>query len=190
MKVVLYFGSFNPVHIGHMAIANYVCEYAGVDGLWFVVSPQNPLKQKRSLLDSRTRLHLVELAIGDYSRMRASDIEFGLSQPSFTVNTLMHLKQKYPDHEFQLLMGADNLESLHKWKNYEYLLENYTIWVYPRPGTDAEVWARYPSVRRIDAPLIEISSTFIRESIAAGRDVRFYMPAPVARYAEDMLLYR
>ncbi len=190
MKVVLYFGSFNPVHIGHMAIANYVCEYADVDALWFVVSPHNPLKQKKSLLDSRMRFHLVELAIDDYPKMRASDIEFNLSLPSFTVHTLMHLRQKHPNYEFQLLMGADNLVSLHKWKNFEYLLENYPVWVYPRPDVPQEVWDRYPMVQRIDAPLIEISSTFIRESIARGKDVRFYMPAPVSQYIEDMLLYR
>ncbi len=190
MKVVLFFGSFNPIHIGHLAIANYVCEFTDAEALWFVVSPHNPHKEKKSLLNDRIRFHLVQEAIDDYTKMKASDIEFGLPQPSFTINTLTILKDKYPHHEFILLMGADNLINFHKWKNYEKILENYQIMVYPRPEVPELVYEKYPSVQRIQAPLMEISSTFIRNAIANNKDVRFYLPHKVAEYIDKNLLYK
>lgn len=190
MKVVLFFGSFNPIHIGHMAIANYVCEFSNCDALWFVVTPHNPHKEKRTLLNDRIRFHLVQEAIDDYTKMRVSDIEFSLPQPSFTINTLTHLQQKFPKYEFCILLGADNLANFHKWKNFEQIIEKYEVLVYPRPGISDEIYAQYPQFKRVEAPLMEISSTFIRKSISEGKDIRFYLPNKVAKYIDDNLLYR
>ena len=147
IKTGLYFGSFNPIHVGHMAIANYMVEYTDIDQLWFVVSPQNPLKKKKTLLDDYQRLELVNRAIGDDLRFRASKVEFGLPKPSYTIDTLAHLSEKYPTHQFFILMGSDNLESIHKWKNADVLLANYDIIVYPRPGFNPEMALKYPAFR-------------------------------------------
>src|SRR5674476_710734 len=157
IKTGLYFGSFNPIHIGHMAIANYMVEYTDIDQLWFVVSPQNPLKKKKSLLDDYQRLELVNRAIGDDLRFRASKVEFNLPKPSYTIDTLAYLSEKYPTHQFYILMGSDNLDSIQKWKNAEVLLENYNIIVYPRPGFNPEKASQYPRVQVADAPLMDIS---------------------------------
>lgn len=190
MKVVLFFGSFNPIHIGHMAIANYVCEYSEVDAVWFVVSPHNPHKEKKSLLNDRTRFFLVQEAIDEYTKMKVSDIEFGLSQPSYTIHTLTFLKEKYPQHTFVLLMGADNVENFHKWKNFEQIIAKHEIFVYPRPGVSDDIFKKYPSFKKIDAPIMEISSTFIRKAISENKDMRFYLPHKVAEYIDKNLLYR
>lgn len=189
MNVGLYFGSFNPVHAGHMVIANYMLAYAGLDKLWFVVSPHNPLKDKSTLLDDRHRLELVRLAIGDNNKMKASDIEFKMKQPSYTIHTLTYLKEKYPTYNFHLIMGSDNLATLHKWKNYEEILKQFHILVYPRPKSDGGPLQAHPNVKMVSAPHVEISSTFIREAIKAKKDVRYYVPPAAWEYIREMHFY-
>lgn len=189
MKTGLLFGSFNPIHVGHMVIANYMLEFTDLDRIWFVVTPHNPLKQKSSLLADHHRLQLVNLAIGDNPKMKASDIEFKLSQPNYTTHTLAYLKEKYPKQEFALIMGSDNLATLHKWKNYETILENYDIYVYPRPGDNDLPYKDNPRVKITEAPLMEVSSSFIREAIKNKKDVRYFMPESVAKYIEEMHFY-
>ncbi|MCJ7821002.1 MAG: nicotinate (nicotinamide) nucleotide adenylyltransferase [Bacteroidales bacterium] len=196
METGLFFGSFNPVHIGHMAIANYIAEYTDLREIWFVVSPHNPLKSKESLLDDRDRFYLVELAIGDDRRFRASDIEFNLPRPSYTIDTLAYLTEKYPERRFTLIMGEDNLNTLHKWKNAEELVKRYPVIVYPRlnPGRKnsrklLEI-LETASVTEVKAPLMEISGTFIREAIKQGKDISWYLPAPVWKYITEMHFYR
>ena len=184
-EILLYFGSFNPIHIGHLAIANYLVEYTGVNELWFVVTPHNPLKKSSTLIDDRVRQYLVQLAIGNYPKFRVSDIEFYLSKPNYTINTLTHLSEKFPDYNFSILIGGDNLETFHKWKNYDVILKNYKIYVYRRPGCEVVEYEN-SNIEIVDAPLIEISSSFIRESIRQGKDVRFFMPEEVARYIDQM----
>lgn len=191
LKIGLYFGSYNPIHIGHMAIANYIIEFTDIDQLWFVVSPQNPLKGKVNLLEDYHRLELVTRAIGDDNRFRVSNIEFNLPKPSYTINTLAHLQEKFPNHRFAIIMGSDNLGSFHKWKNHEMILENYGIIVYPRPGFDREKMIVHPNVTFAEgAPLMEISSSFIRDSIKKGKDVRHFMPQKVWEYLDEMNFYR
>lgn len=190
IKTGLYFGSFNPIHIGHMAIANYMVEYTEIDQLWFVVSPQNPLKKKKTLLDDYQRLELVNRSIGDDLRFRASKVEFSLPKPSYTIDTLAYMSEKYPTHQFFILMGSDNLDNIHKWKNAEVLLENYDIIVYPRPGFNPETAKKYPRVQVANAPLMAISSTFIRESIKAGKDVRHFLPYRTWDYLSQMNFYK
>jgi|SRR3989344_1487806 len=187
--VGLFFGSFNPIHIGHMALANYMLEFEGLSELWFVVSPHNPLKDKGTLLHHRHRLHMVNLAIGDNPKMKASDIEFNMPQPSYTVNTLAHLKEKYPKKKFALIMGSDNLETFHKWKNYEEILKRQTILVYPRPGREGGDLSKHPSVRITEAPIMEISSSFIRKAIAEKKNIEYYLPPAVWKYIEEMHYY-
>lgn len=190
MNIGLYFGSFNPVHNGHMIIAQYMAEFSDLDQIWLVVSPHNPLKPAGTLLQDYHRFHLVELAIGSYRKLKASKIEFELPKPSYTVVTLAYLQEKFPTNTFSLIMGADNIEGLHKWKNYELILENHNIYVYPRPLHDGGEFKNHPRVKWIDAPLMEISSSFIRKSIKEGKDVSFMMPEPVANYIEEMNFYR
>ncbi|HET6991926.1 MAG TPA: nicotinate (nicotinamide) nucleotide adenylyltransferase, partial [Bacteroidia bacterium] len=146
MKIGLFFGSFNPIHVGHLILANYMLEFTELERIWFVITPHNPLKEKKTLLNDNHRLQMVRLAIGENTKMKASTIEFKLPQPSYTVNTLAHLADKFPDHEFSLIMGADNLNSFHKWKNYEFILEHYKIFVYPRPDADGGKFRNHPSV--------------------------------------------
>jgi len=189
MKIGLYFGSFNPVHAGHMVIANYMLAFGGLDRLWFVVSPQNPLKEKSSLLADHHRLELVRLSIGDNHKMKASNIEFKLPKPSYTIHTLAYLGEKHPEHSFTLIMGSDNLATLHKWKNYEELLRHHEILVYPRPGSDGGPLKAHPHVKLIDAPLVEISSTFIREAVKNKKDVRYYMQPAAWEYMREMHFY-
>jgi nicotinate-nucleotide adenylyltransferase len=190
MKVGLFFGSFNPVHVGHLVLANYMLSFTDLDKLWFVVSPHNPLKEKKTLLADHHRLEMVNRAIGDHPRLRASDIEFKLPQPSFTVNTLAWLSEKYPDNKFALIMGSDNLNSLRKWKNYEVILEHYQIYVYPRPGYDGGDLRNHPSVVFTQAPVMEISSTFIRDAVKNKKDVQYFMPAAAWKYLDEMNFYR
>lgn len=189
MKVGLFFGSFNPVHVGHLVLANYMLEFTEMERIWFVVSPHNPLKEKKSLLSDVHRLQLVRLAIGDHSKMKASNVEFKLPQPSYTVNTLAYLTEKFPDHDFSLIMGADNLQSFKKWKNYEYILQHHKIFVYPRPGSDGGDLKTHPSVHFTEAPVMEISSTFLREAIRLKKDVRYFFPGGVWEYVKEMHFY-
>jgi nicotinate-nucleotide adenylyltransferase len=190
MHIGLFFGSFNPVHIGHMVLANYMVSFTDMQEVWFVVSPQNPLKTKNQLLNQNHRLHMVDLAIDDHPRMRSSNIEFSLSQPSYTINTLVHLKDQFPQHDFSLIMGQDNLCSFHRWKNHEEILKGYHIYVYPRPDCDTTQFDSHPHVHMTEAPVIDISSTFIRNSISAGKDVRFYLPGKVWEEVDAMGFYR
>lgn len=196
MKIGLYFGTFNPIHIGHLIIANHMAEYAGLDQVWMVVTPHNPLKKKSTLLDDYHRLQMVHLATEDFPKIRPSDIEFKLSQPNYTVNTLVHLQEKFPDYDFSLIMGEDNLRSLHKWKNYEAILAHHEIYVYPRledkGKTDAEdsLFKNHPKIHMIDAPVVEISSTFIRSNIKKGKNVQPLLPLKVWEYIDHNNFYR
>lgn len=189
MIIGLYFGSFNPIHIGHMAIANFMLEYGGLDQLWFVVSPQNPLKEKKSLLKDYHRLEMVRLAIEGDDRLRASDIEFRLPRPSYTIDTLAYLEEKHPDKEFRLIMGADGLKTFHKWKHANLIVEKYHRLIYPRPGTDLSSLSTLPNATVVDAPQMEISSSFIRRAIGQGKDIRHLMPADAYRYMREMHFY-
>lgn len=190
MKVGLFFGSFNPIHVGHLVLANYFCEYTDLDQLWFVVTPHNPLKPKNTLLNDLIRIQLVRDAIEDYPKFKASNIEFDLPQPNYTIHTLAHLKEKHPDYHFVLILGEDNLESFEKWKNYEVILDQYQLYIYPRPGYQTDKFKNHPHVQRVEAPMIEISSTFIRESIKNKKDVRFFLNEKVWKYIDDYNLYR
>ncbi len=191
MEVGLYFGSFNPIHVGHLVIANYMLEFSPMDELWFVVSPQNPDKEKNSLLDDYQRLRMVELAIDDMPHYRASSIEFSLPQPSYTVNTLAHLADKYPNHTFSLIMGGDNLQSFNKWKNYQRILENYKLYVYPRPGfVLPQEFQGNPNITIVNAPLMDISSSFIRKCIKEGKQVQGFMPHQAWKYLDEMNFYK
>ena len=185
----LYFGSFNPIHIGHLAIANFMVEFSELEQLWFVVSPQNPLKQKQSLLQDYHRLEMVQLAVEDDDRFRASDIEFRLPTPSYTIDTLTYLEEKYPGREFQLVMGADGLRTFHKWKHADLIVQKYHRLIYPRPGTDKEVASQLPNATLVDAPMMDISSSFIRQAIKEGKDVRHLVPARAYTYMREMHFY-
>lgn len=189
MKIGLYFGSFNPIHIGHLAIANYMVEFTDLNQLWFVVSPQNPLKKKSSLLEEYHRFELVNQAVDDDLRFKASNVEFKLPQPSYTTDTLAHLEERYPDSQFVLIMGSDNLDSIHKWKNYEQLLDNYQFYVYPRHESDIEKLKAFKNVKIVNAPQMELSATFIRNSIKEGKDIRHFLPPKVYNYIVDMHFY-
>ena len=192
MKVGLFFGSFNPIHIGHLVIANHLVEYSDLDQVWFVVTPHNPFKNKNTLLDNYQRLEMVYRATKDYIKLKPSDIEFNLPQPNYTINTLVHLQEKYPQHEFALIMGEDNLKSFHKWKNYELILENHHIYVYPRVS-DQKVETRFDGRKKIhviNAPLMELSSTFIRNAIKEGKNVQPMLPQHVWEYLDEMNFYK
>jgi nicotinate-nucleotide adenylyltransferase len=195
METGLFFGSFNPVHIGHMAIANYIAEYTSLNEIWFVVSPHNPLKAKETLLAGRDRLYMTEQAIGGDSRFRVSDIEFSLPQPSYTIETLTYLAEKYPARRFTLIMGEDNLSTLHKWKNADELVKRYPLIVYPRlePGMKnsrrLDEILSVASVTKVKAPVMEISGTFIRNAIREGKDVSWFVPAPAWKYIREMHFY-
>ncbi len=186
----LFFGSFNPIHIGHMAIANYMVEFSEMKELWFVISPQSPFKQNTNLLDNYQRLEMVQLAINEDTRFRASDIEFHLPTPSYTIDTLTYLKEKYPKRRFALIMGADNLYHFHKWKNFEQLRDNYQVYVYPRPGISKNECPDFTNLHYIDAPLMEISASFIRKSMQHKKDIRYFLPHKVWNYLDDMNFYR
>ena len=197
MKIGLYFGTFNPIHIGHLIIANHMAEHADLDQIWMVVTPHNPLKKKDTLLKDALRLELVHLATEDFPKIKPSDIEFKLPQPSYTVNTLAYIQEKYPNNEFSLIMGEDNLKSFHKWKNYEVILHNHDIYVYPRldaKNSLAEVkkntLENHPKIHFIDAPLVEISATFIREAIKKNINIQPLLPNKVWEYINHNNLYR
>lgn len=192
MKIGLFFGTFNPIHIGHLTIANHLAEYSDLDQVWFVVTPQSPFKVKASMLDDYDRLEMVHLATKDYDKLRPSDIEFGMPQPNYTINTLTYLQEKHPKHEFALIMGEDNLKSLHKWKNYELILQNHHIYVYPRlsDGRVETQFDGHPNIHLVEAPIMELSSTFIRKSIKNNKNVRPLLPEHVWAYLDDMNFYR
>jgi nicotinate-nucleotide adenylyltransferase len=188
-KTGLFFGSFNPVHIGHLAIANYMLEFTDLDEAWFMVSPHNPLKEKETLLADHHRLALVRIATESYPRFKASNFEFSLPQPSYTIDTLVRLQEKYPEREFVLIAGTDIFPTFHKWKNYEELLNRYTMYVYPRPGYDLGKYAGNGNIHLYPAPLMEISSSFIRNAISSGKDIRFFLPEKVFEYIREMHFY-
>ena len=192
MKIGLFFGSFNPIHVGHMIIANHMAEYSDLEQVWMVVTPHNPLKKKDTLLEDFKRMQLVTIATEDFPKIKPSDIEFKLPQPNYTVNTLAHLQDKYPQHEFALIMGEDNLKSLHKWKNYDVILENYDLYVYPRiSGELSELDLKnHPRVHQIDAPIVEISSTFIRENLKNKKNVQPLLPFKVWEFIDYNNLYK
>ncbi|WP_299675040.1 nicotinate (nicotinamide) nucleotide adenylyltransferase [uncultured Dokdonia sp.] len=192
MKIGLYFGTFNPIHVGHLAIANHMAEYSDLDKIWMVITPHNPFKKKSSLLDNHHRYQMVQLALDTYSKIEASKIEFTLPQPNYTVNTLAYLQEKYPDYEFCLIMGEDNLKSFHKWKNYEVILENHELYVYPRisEGVIETRFDNHPKIHRVAAPIMEVSSTAIRNGIKEKKNVRPLLPYEVFQYLDEMNFYK
>ncbi len=190
MKIGLFFGSFNPIHVGHLIIANYMATQTDLQQIWMVVSPHNPHKTKSTLARDYDRLHLVRLAIEDNPLLRASDIEFQLPKPSYTIDTLTYLREKYPQHEFALIMGGDNLATLHKWKNYEAILKYYSVYVYQRPQYELGELAEHPSVQLFEAPLMQISASYIRRCIKAKHSIQYLVPKPVFEYLNSSTLYR
>ena len=191
MKVGLYFGTFNPIHVGHLIIANHFAEYTDLDQIWCVVTPQNPFKAKQSILDNHQRLEMVYQATKDFSKIVPCDIEFNLNQPNYTVNTLAYLEEKYPDYNFALIMGEDNLISLPKWKNSEILIDRYPIYVYPRKLKSAKNNSQIKGqINKVQAPIIEISSSFIRSSIKSGKNIRPLLPNDVWKYLDEMNFYK
>ena len=192
MKIGLYFGTFNPIHVGHLIIANHMAEYTDLEQIWLVVTPHNPLKKKATLLDDYQRLHLVNLATENYPKLKASDFEFKLPQPNYTVHTLALLSEAYPQHEFSLLLGEDNLKTFHKWKNYEAILAHYRLYVYPRlsPEPPNDELSQHPNVHFVDAPVVEISSTFIRQAIHDKKNAAALLPQAVWEYVEYNNLYK
>ncbi|MCC5924678.1 MAG: nicotinate-nucleotide adenylyltransferase [Crocinitomicaceae bacterium] len=204
MKVGLYFGTFNPIHIGHLVISNYMAEYTDLDQVWLVVSPQNPLKKKKSLLADYHRLALVKVAIDDNDKLRASDIEFKMPLPSYTADTLAYLKQQHPNIDFSIIMGEDNLRTFHKWKNFERILEQHQVYVYPRVLTmqeeqevqemgslpDNELSNHPKIIFCDDAPVMKVSASFIRQAIKDGKDVRYLLTDPVHQYVDEMNFYK
>jgi nicotinate-nucleotide adenylyltransferase len=194
-KIGLFFGSFNPVHIGHIAIAGYMKEFTDLDQVWFVVSPQNPLKKKVTLLSDRHRIYLVELAIGDNDDLKPSDIEFNRLAPSYTIDTMALLSEKYPQHKFVLVMGEDNLYTLHKWKNGSALVSQFSLYVYPRPGIIKkkndllEEILLKATIKWVQAPLMDISGAFIRNGIKRGKNMSYYLHPAVWKYIMEMHFY-
>lgn len=188
-KTGLFFGSFNPIHIGHLIIANQMLAESDIEEIWFVISPHNPLKEKQSLLKDHHRLALLRIAIEDDPRFKACDIEFKLPQPSYTILTLLNLEEQYPQRKFCMIIGSDNLNSFNKWFNYEEILNNYQLYVYPRPGFDGGQFARHPSVKWVKSPLMEISSSYIRHSIQHGNSVKYLLPEKVLNYILEMHFY-
>jgi nicotinate-nucleotide adenylyltransferase len=189
-KIGLFFGSFNPVHVGHLALANYIAENTDRDEVWFVLSPHNPFKEKKSLLADHHRLQILKEAIDDNPLLKVSDIEFKLPQPSYTITTLTYLSEKYPEFEFSLICGTDILPSFHKWKNYQLILENYSLIVYNRPGNYEHPYLEHKKFTFIQAPLLELSSSFIRQSIRDGKSVRYFLPDNVFKYIDEMNFYK
>jgi len=191
-KIGLYFGTFNPIHVGHLVIANFMVEFSDLDEVWFVVTPHNPLKKKKTLLEDHHRLAMVRIAVEEYPKLKASNVEFDLPQPNYTVNTLAYLEEKYPEQNFCLIMGEDNLKGLHKWKNYEVILNRYFLYVYPRisEGIVENQFSDHPKIVRVPAPVMEISSTFIRNGIAAGKNIRPMLSAEVWKYLDEMNFYK
>ncbi len=191
MKVGLFFGSFNPIHVGHIAIAQYMAEFSDLEEVWFVVSPQNPEKERATLLDDYQRLEMVHRATESYDNIKVSSIEFSLPKPSFTINTLAHLVEKYSNIEFALIMGGDNLATFDKWKNYKYILDNFSLYVYSRPNSIVpKEFKNHQKIHLYNAPQMEISSSFIRESIRNKKNISAYMPKEAWQYLDEMNFYK
>lgn len=189
LRVGLYFGSFNPIHTGHLVLAQTVINETELDYVWFVISPQNPFKQKKNLLAEYDRLRMVELAIEGNSQFMASNVEFSLPKPSYTIDTLTHLADRYRGYEFSLIMGQDNLQHLHKWKNYEAILKYYNIYVYPRLGAEPSKWDNHPKVKVFEAPWLNISATYIRQIIRERKTIRYLVPDRVNDYIQKEGLF-
>ena len=192
-KIGLFFGTFNPIHIGHLTIANHMVEFSDLDEVWFVVTPHSPFKKKKSLLDDNHRYQLVQIAVEDYQKLKASNIEFKLPQPNYTVTTLAHITEKYPRDSFHLIMGEDNLKSFHKWKNFEVILKHHELYVYPRIYSDRTAETQFDDherVHRIAAPIMEISATFIRNAIKEKKNIRPLLPCNVWQYIDEMNFYK
>jgi nicotinate-nucleotide adenylyltransferase len=200
MKIGLYFGTYNPIHVGHLIIANHMVDYTELDQVWLVVSPQNPFKSKATLLADYHRLALVRIAVEGNNNLEASNIEFDLPKPSYTTDTLVYIKEKHPNHEFSLIMGEDNLRTFHKWKNYENLIDNHSIYVYPRALTEQErkdqkeiqmndYVKNHSNITKCDAPVMKVSASFIRKSIRDKKDVRYLLSEPVYNYVSEMHFY-
>lgn len=191
-KVGLYFGTFNPVHIGHIIIANFMVEFSDLDEVWLVVTPHNPFKKKSSLLENHHRLEMVFLACEEHEKLKPCDVEFGLPQPNYTATTLAKLEEDYPTKEFSLIMGEDNLRTFHKWKNYEVIVERHLIYVYPRisGGKVENEFENHPKIIRVEAPVMEISSTFIRRAVSEGKNITTMLPVKVWDYIDRMNFYR
>lgn len=192
MKIGLYFGTFNPIHIGHLIIANYLAEFSDLDEVWFVITPRSPFKKKNSLLDNHHRLAIANIAVENYPKLKTSDIEFKLSEPNYTINTLTHLEEKFPNHQFCLIMGEDNLKAFHKWKNYETILQNYDLYVYPRisEGKTESKFINHPKIHLVQAPIVQLSSTFIRKAIHDKKDISSMLPPNVWKYIDEMNFYK
>ena len=192
-KVGLFFGTFNPIHIGHLVIANHMVEFSDLDEVWFVITPQSPFKTKQSLLDNNHRYQMVYEAVQEYPNLKASKVEFNLAQPNYTIDTLVHLHEQYgEEYSFSLIMGEDNLKSFHKWKNYEAILDHYSLYVYPRisNGKMEHQFQGHPKINWVDAPIMEISSTFIRKEHGKGKNVKPLLPEAVWKYMDEMNFYR
>lgn len=189
-KIGLFFGSFNPVHNGHLMLANYIVEYTDLDSIWFVVSPQNPFKDKKSLLQDHHRRDMLEMAVKNDERFEVCDIEFYMPKPSYTIDTLIRLSERHPNTDFYLICGMDNLAGFKKWKNYQIILDNYHLIVYPRKNYDGGDLVNHKSVQVIEAPEIGISSTFIRDAVSKNIDLRYFMPESSYKYMIDMNFYR
>lgn len=192
MKIGLYFGTFNPIHVGHLAIANHLVEHSDLDQIWMVVTPLSPFKKKKSLLDNHHRLEMVYLATQNYDKLQPSNIEFNLPEPNYTTHTLAHLEEKYPKHNFSLIMGEDNLKSFHKWKNYESILANYELYVYPRisKGSTPEQFENHAKITKVNAPIMEVSSTAIRKDIADGKNTQPLLDPQVWKFIDEMGFWR
>lgn len=182
IRTGIFSGSFNPIHIGHLALANWLCEYEELEEIWFLITPQNPLKERSELMDDALRLEMAKAATRDYPAFSASDFEFHLPRPTYTIDTLRSLRRQHPERSFHFIMGADNWTNIHRWKESEALLRDFPILVYPRLGYEVDIPARYPHIKKVEAPLLEISSTFIRQSFQKGKDVRFFLPEAVRPY--------
>jgi nicotinate-nucleotide adenylyltransferase len=189
MKIGLFFGSFNPIHIGHLIIANTMAENTDLQEVWLVVSPQNPFKKNAGLLHEFDRYEMVELAINDSNKLKVSDVEFHLSRPSYTIDTLTYLSEKYPQHKFVLIIGEDNLASFTKWKNYDKILEYYELYVYPRPAAVVCELSDHPKVKFVPAPLLDISATYIRNNIKEGKSIRYLVTEQVEAYINKKHFY-
>ena len=191
-KIGLFFGTFNPIHTGHLIIANHLAEYSDLEEIWLVVTPHNPHKKKSSLLENHHRLEMVYIACENYPKLKPSNIEFNLPQPNYTINTLVHLQEKFPEHRFCLIMGEDNLKSFHKWKNHESILENHEIYVYPRiaEGKVNESLAKHEHIKKLTAPIMEISSTFIRKAVKESKNIRPMLNEKVWKYMDEMNFYK
>lgn len=189
MHIGLFLGSFNPIHIGHTVIANYMAEFTDIDQIWFVVSPHNPLKNKNKLLNQKERLHMVNVAIKDFPKFKSSDIEFKLPQPSYTINTLKHLKKKFRKNIFSLIIGEDNLENFSQWKDHTEILKNHKLYVYPRVGSSKKKILQHKNIILTKAPVVEISSTFIRSALNSNKDMRFFLSKKVWKYIVKRKFY-